>query len=226
MSSARRAGMPKLTPARALIVELVRRYSVLGFDCSNLEVQKLGWFLQRMIVSMGLPDPLDLRFEADKYGPYASRLRHLLDGLDGSYLHGEKRLADAGPLDSIWFEPSKKPELQAFLASDAASRFLPALESTARIIEGFESPLGMELLATVDWLIQEERSETTVGAIRKRLETWPSGQAAAARKLRVFDDRLLNLALKRLSSLDGQLGSEPRDRWPEEATPAPREQEG
>lgn len=226
MSSLKRTGMAKLTPARALIVELVRRYSVLGFDCSNLEVQKLGWFLQRMVVSMGLPDPFILRFVADKYGPYASGLRHLLDGLDGSYLHGEKRLADAGPLDSIWFEPSKKPELQAFLASDAASRFLPALESTARLIEGFESPLGMELLATVDWLIQEERCEATVGAIRKGLEDWPGGQAAAARKLRIFDDRMLTLTLKRLSSLDGQPGSDPRVRWPEETTPAPRGQEG
>ena len=226
MSHRKRTGGAKLTPARALLVELVRRYSVLGFDCSNIEVQKLGWFLQRMIVSMNLSDPLGFRFVANKYGPYAGRLRRLLDGLDGSYLHGDKRLADAGPFDSIWFEPSKKPELQAFLASDAASRFLPALESTTRIIEGFESPLGMELLATVDWLIQEGRCETEVVAIRKGLESWPGGQAAAARKLRIFDDRLLNLALKRLSSLDGQPGSDPRDRWPEEATPAPREQEG
>ena len=205
-SPPKRTGYSELTPARSLIVELVRRYSVLGFDCSNLEIQKLAWFLQRSIVSAGLPDPLDLRFVANRYGPYADRLRHLLDGLDGSYLHCEKRLADAAPLDSIWFESSKKPELQAFLASDAASRFLPALESTTRIIEGFESPLGMELLATVDWLIQEERCEATVGAIRKGLETWPGGQAAAARKLRIFDDRLLNLALGRLSSPDSQPG--------------------
>lgn len=205
-SPPKRTGYAALTPARSLIVELVRRYSVLGFDCSNLEIQKLAWFLQRRIVSASLPDPLDLRFVANKYGPYADRLRHLLDGLDGSYLHCEKRLADAGPLDSIWFEPSKKPELQAFLASDAAARFLPALESTTRIIEGFESPLGMELLATVDWLIQEGRCEATVGAIRKGLETWPGGQAAAARKLRIFDDRLLNLALGRLSSPDTQPG--------------------
>jgi len=196
----KRTGLAGLTPARALIVELVRRYSVLGFDCSNLEVQKLAWFLQRMIFSMNLPDPLDLRFVASKYGPYAERLRHLLDGLDGSYLHCEKRLADAGPLDAIWFEESKRAEVQGFLASDVASGFLPALESTGRVIHGFESPLGMELLATVDWLLQEGRCEGTVDAIRGGLATWPGGQMAAARKLRIFDDRLLRLALERLSS--------------------------
>jgi hypothetical protein len=200
MSPQKRTGRARLTPARALIVELVRRYSVLGFDCSNLEVQKLGWFLQRMIVSMGLPDPLDLRFVANRYGPYADQLRHLLDGLDGSYLHGEKPLAVAGPLDSIWFEPSKKAEFEGFLASDAASRSLPALESTARIIDGFESPLGMELLATVDWLLHEERRAPTVATIREGLRTWPGGRAAAARKLRIFDDRILGLALERLTT--------------------------
>ena len=94
----KRQGVKELTPARALIAELVRRYSILGLDCSNLEVQKLAWFLERTIQEQKLEDPLDLRFVANSYGPYAERLRHLLDGLDGSYLHSEKRLSDAGPL--------------------------------------------------------------------------------------------------------------------------------
>jgi hypothetical protein len=81
----KKEGLEKLTPARALIAELVRRYAVLGLDCSNLEIQKLAWFLQSSIRAMGLKDPLDLRFTPNKFGPYAERLRHLLNGLDGSY---------------------------------------------------------------------------------------------------------------------------------------------
>jgi hypothetical protein len=38
---AKRSGVEKLTPARALIAELVRRYWVLGMECTLLEVQKL-----------------------------------------------------------------------------------------------------------------------------------------------------------------------------------------
>jgi hypothetical protein len=90
-----------------MIAELVRRYSILGIQCTNLEVQKLAWFLQRTIDGLHLDNPLRLTFEANKYGPYADNLRHLLNGLDGSYLHCEKRLADAGPLAPIWFEDSK-----------------------------------------------------------------------------------------------------------------------
>ena len=101
---AKRSGVEKLTPARALVAELVRRYWVLGIECSLLEVQKLAYFLERSLARLKLDNPLDLRFEADKYGPYAPRLKHLLDGLDGSYLHCGKRLGDAGPFDVIWFE--------------------------------------------------------------------------------------------------------------------------
>ncbi len=64
-------GVEKLTPARALIAEMIRRYEALGFECSILEIQKLAWFLERMIRQLGLVDPLKLNFAADRYGPYA-----------------------------------------------------------------------------------------------------------------------------------------------------------
>jgi len=95
---AKPAGVRTLTPARAMVAEMVRRYWVLGSDCTYLEVRKLGWFLERAIRKLALPNPLDLPFTADRYGPNSDRLRHLLNGLDGSYLHSDKRLGDAGPL--------------------------------------------------------------------------------------------------------------------------------
>ena len=198
----KRDGLEELTPARALIAELVRRYSVLGLECTNLEVQKLAWFLHRMIGVLDLGDPLDLRFAADKYGPYADRLRHLLNGLDGSYLHCEKRLSDAGPFDLIWFEDSKRGKVQEYLHSPQASGYLPALEKTAEIIDGFESPLGMELLATVDWLISQDGCAPTVEALREGLASWPGGKTAARRKMKLLDGRLLRLALERLAMLE------------------------
>ena len=195
----KRAGLESLTPARALIAELVRRYSVLGLECTNLEVQKLAWFLHRSIASLGLPDPLALRFTANKYGPYADRLRHLLDGLDGSYLHCEKRLSDAGPFDLIWFEDTKRAAVSEYLQGSEASTYLPALDRASKVIDGFESPLGMELLGTVDWLLAERHVGRTVAAVKEALRTWPGGRTAAARKLKLFDDRLLGLAVERLA---------------------------
>jgi len=203
---AKRKGVEKLTAARALVAEIVRRYWILGIECSLLEVQKLAYFLERSIEILGIKNTLDLRFEADKYGPYATRLTHLLNGLDGSYLHCDKRLGDASPFDVIWFDDSKKDKVETYLKSEG-KLYGPALEMTADLIDGFESPLGMELLATVDWLIQKDGIKPERGAIRVALNGWAGGEQAAKRKQRLFEDRLIDLALHRLSSFGRTTGA-------------------
>jgi O-acetyl-ADP-ribose deacetylase (regulator of RNase III) len=196
---AKRAGVETLTPARALIAELVRRYWVLGMECSMLEIQKLAWFLERSIERLSPErNPLALQFSAHTYGPYANRLDHLLNKLDGSYLHSEKRISDANPFDAIWFDDSREAAVQAYLKS-AAKDDLPALEATVRLIDGFESPFGMELLATVDWLLTRDGVQACVPALRKGLRRWGGGGDAAARKDKLFDDKALGIALARLT---------------------------
>lgn len=195
---AKRTGVEKLTPARALIAELIRRYWILGMECSLLEIQKLAWFLERNIERTGL-EPLNLRFVPHKYGPYTDRLRHLLEGLDGSYLHCDKRISDADPLDVIWFNHERKTFVQTYLKSEA-KKYAPALETTTALIDGFASPFGMELLATVDWLLTKEGVAPEVSTVRERLRHWPGGDdAARRRKDRIFDDRAVGIALKRLA---------------------------
>lgn len=198
LSAPKRTGVEELTPVRAMVADLVRRYAVLGLDCTILEVQKLVWFLDRAISVRGVPSPLGLKFGANRYGPYSDPLRHLLDALDGSYLHCEKRLSDATPHDVIWFDPARRAEVEGYLKTDDVRPYREALEDTAAFIEGFESPLGMELLATVDWLLSRERVEPSVPALRRALAAWPGGAGAGERKARIFDDRMLGLALERL----------------------------
>jgi O-acetyl-ADP-ribose deacetylase (regulator of RNase III) len=198
-------GMEKLTPARALVVEMVRRYAVLGIECTLLEVHKLAYFMQQSVLRLQLADPLDLRFVANRYGPYAERLRHLLDALDGSYLHSDKRVADARPFDTIWFEESKRNYVETYLRSEA-QEYIPALEDTARLIDGFESPLGLEALATVHWLVTHGGSEATLDSIKRRLTSWPGGQGSAQRKLQLFNDDLLMLALERITVAQARVG--------------------
>ena len=197
-NNAKRNGVMKLTPARALVAEIIRRYWVLDIECTNLEVQKLCYFLERIICQMGISDPLNLQFVANKYGPYSDRLRHLLDGLDGSYLHCDKRLSDAGPSDTIWFDQEKRALLDLYLRNED-EQLLVILARTESCIEGFQSPLGMELLATVDWLIEREKCGRSVSHILEGLNHWPAGKAAATRKKRLFDARLVGLALSTLA---------------------------
>lgn len=196
----KKKGVEKLTPARAMIAELVRLYWVLGMECSLLEIQKLAWFLDRAIASEHLDNPLKLRFKAHNYGPYADNLRHLLDGLDGSYLKSDKRISDCAPLDVIWFNDSKRSAVETYLKTEAKD-WLPALEKTSHLIDGFESPYGMELLATVDWLLSKENVEPDVSALRENLLNWPAGERWAQRKVKLFDQSRLKLALERLQQV-------------------------
>jgi len=197
---AKRAGVEKLTPARALIAEIVRRYEVLGMECTLLEVQKLAWFVERALERFSSDNPLDLRFKAHRYGPYADRLRHLLEGLDGSYLHCDKRISDADPLDAIRFDESRKGHLAAYLKCTEFRPYRAALDFAVQLIDGFESPFGMELLSTVDWLLHREGCEPNVPSILAGLQHWPTTEPnAAERKTKLFDERTIGIALSRLA---------------------------
>ena len=52
----------KSTPARGLVAELVRRYSIIGFECTLLEIQKLGYFLERQVDVLDLENRFNFQF--------------------------------------------------------------------------------------------------------------------------------------------------------------------
>ncbi|MDA7980775.1 MAG: macro domain-containing protein [Pirellulales bacterium] len=193
-------GVEKLTPARAIIAELIRRYGILGMACSILEVQKLAWFFSRVIEDSDLADPLNLKFEANRYGPYSHGLSHLLNALDGSYLHCDKRIGDASPFDAISFDTEKLQRVANFFASAEGAVFVKVVEETDALIDGFQSPLGMEALATVDWLLKQKKAGSTLASVRDAIAKWPE-KKAAKRKQRLFSDKLLTASIERVQDL-------------------------
>ena len=194
---AKKVGVKALTPARALIAELIRRYWILGMECSLLEIQKLAWFLQRVIERSHIKNELNLKFEANFYGPYAHNLMHLINALDGSYLQSDKRIPDCDPLDVIWFNDQERDRVVTYLNTEAKD-FLPALESATQLIDGFESPYGMELLSTVDWLLTQEHCTPDLASVKLGIRNWPAGSQWAERKAKLFDDKSIQLAIDRL----------------------------
>jgi uncharacterized NAD-dependent epimerase/dehydratase family protein len=57
----------------------------------------------------------------------------------------------------------------------------------------------MELLASIDWLLAKGLSEPVVSSIQSGLRRWPSTEKEAAeRKVRLFDERNIGIALERL----------------------------
>jgi hypothetical protein len=74
----------------------------------------------------------DLRFAADRYGPYTDRLSHLLNALDGGYVRCAKPISDANRFDVIWLDISKRGDWGSWvpvsaLKGDCSENFLYAL---------------------------------------------------------------------------------------------------
>jgi len=178
------------TPLHALIAEFVRRYWVLGMECSLAEIHKLAWFLQRSMHCRVL------HFEVDRYGPCASELLQLLFELEGSYFRSWRPFTSIGPFDQIWFIDQNRGALQDYLLLHCQESS-PSLEKATRFIEGFESPFSLELLASVDWMVNRENVVPNLVEIRDSMACWPCVEGRA-RKAGLFDDRAIGIALERI----------------------------
>ena len=125
---------------------------------SLLEIHKLMYFLQEA------GEPLKLNFKAAPYGPYAENLRHVLNKLESHYIRG---YGDGGD------DPSKPIELAEGAGAEGQAilrqypETLQRFGQVSRLIGGFESPFGMELLATVHWVVDRQGAKTVAEAIEK-----------------------------------------------------------
>jgi len=175
---------PEMTPARALFVKLLEQYAALEYTCTLLEVQKLAYFLQEA------GEPLRLKYRAAHYGPYAANLNKVLERLEGHFIRG---YGDSqSPAATISLLRGAVEEADRFLADQPESR--DRLRRISKLIEGFETPYGMELLASVHWLAHydEKRIQGAAEAIAA-LHAWNP------RKRRLFKPPHIEIAWQRLT---------------------------
>lgn len=135
----------KMTRARALLISLIEMYRSQEYSLSRLEIQKLAYFLQ---IS---GEPMQLRYEKHQYGPYAHNLNHVLQLMEGKYIRGYgdgTQRAEIRPL------PQAIQSAHDFLTNDTAAQ--ARLTRIQRLITGFETPYGLELLATVHWVSSQD----------------------------------------------------------------------
>lgn len=149
--SMRKGDIPRMTAGRAALVGLMDRYlrGLLDPFVSLLEVHKLMYFMQEA------GEPLRLRFVKGPYGPYAENLRHVLNEIEGYYVSGYGAGGDT-PEKTLELVPGAVRDAQATLRERPES--LERFERVAGLVEGFESPFGLELLATVHWILVREHA--------------------------------------------------------------------
>jgi hypothetical protein len=153
-----------MTPGRAALVGLMDRYlaGLLDPFISLLEVHKLMYFMQEA------GEPLRLRLAKGPYGPYAENLRHVLIAIDGYYVSGYGESGDA-PDKTLELVPGAVADAHAALAERPETR--RRFERVTKLVEGFESPFGLELLSTVHWVTKHEGA-TTADSTVARTYAW------------------------------------------------------
>ena len=176
---------PALTRARALLIKLIEIYSQPGYKLGRLEIQKLAYFLQEA------SEPLSLKFVKHTFGPYADNLNFVLQRLEGHWIRGYGDRSRGGQMGLL---PHAAVEAGEFLKNDpdAVSR----LENVSRLIEGFENPHGLELLATVHWVAKHEMPLATDPEIAVfKVHAWN------ARKRKIFRPEHIKTAWNRIMNI-------------------------
>jgi len=159
---------PKWTPARALFVRVMDLYCRATYALTRLEVQKLAYFLQEA------GQPLKLRFVKHHYGPYADNLRPVLQRMEGHFIDG---YGDGTRSTRIRVRGDALGQARDVLAGDIESE--ARLDRVARLIEGFETPYSMELLATVHWVATREAGKApgTADLVLAGVRAWSERKA-------------------------------------------------
>jgi O-acetyl-ADP-ribose deacetylase (regulator of RNase III) len=186
------ATKPEMTPGRAALVGLMRRYlgAMMDSSITLLEIHKLMYFLQEA------GESLRLDYQKGTYGPYAKNLRHVLQRVNGYLISGYTADADS-PNEQVELLPGAVEEADAFLEDhpDTKKRF----DRVAELVDGFETPFGLELLATAHWVVVN--GEVTDGSVDGAFYAWGPNKAQ-------FTPEQIEIAVRRLSR-DGWLGADP-----------------
>jgi len=144
-----KAPPPMMTPSRACMIQLMDRYlaGLLDPFVTLLEIHKLMYFLQES------GEILRLRYTQGHYGPYSENLRHALRAVEGYFIYGYIDEGDK-PGRELALVPGAVADAKAILErySDTRER----LERVADLVDGFETPFGLELLSTVHWVVTRD----------------------------------------------------------------------
>lgn len=152
--------VPKMTAGRAALVELMDRYlkGLMDPFVSLLEVHKLMYFMQEA------GEPLRLKYQKAPFGPYADNLRHVMNAIEGHLISGYEDGGDA-PDKQIKLVPGAVEDARVFLNDKIVTQ--QNFKKVAELVDGFETPFGLELLSTVHWVVKNESAYSLEETVEK-----------------------------------------------------------
>lgn len=182
----------KLTDARALLLyvlfDLVRN----GEYVSEFSSEKVAYFLQKF----GARKYFKLTYQPNFYGPYSGKVRFLLNALNGSYIMGYSDMTKK-PFEPLTLIADGYEEVRRFI--EAKPELKKIAENTIGFLNGFYSDFALELLSSIDFISEQEKSLDR-NIINERLESWSD------RKRSMFSNpKYLDISLQHLSKVQRSL---------------------
>ncbi len=178
----------KLTDARALLLyalyDLVRN----GEYVSEFSSEKVAYFLQRF----GAGKYFKLNYQPNFYGPYSGKVRFLLNTLNGSYIMGYSDM-NKKPFEPLTLVADGYEEVKNFI--EAKPELKEIAEKTIKFLYGFYSDFALELLSSIDFISQQEKSLNR-DIVTGKLESWSN------RKRSMFSNpKYLDISLNHLGKM-------------------------
>lgn len=171
----------KLTDARALILYVMFYYELCGGEYSSLFVaNKIAFFFKRLKE----PSFARLKFTKDFFGPYSVGVDHLIKNLNGKYLRGMEQM-NAKPFERLELDYSRKNEVSLYIKTQLKADQLDRLKRLLKLIDGYQSALSLEILASVDFI---------------RSEHLYINEADTIKQMKEWNDRKKNLCLEKYIS--------------------------
>ncbi len=176
-----------MTFERAILLKTLNdfeKYFDGSFD--RISLQKIAYFLQALGVNFRL------EFARNLHGPYSHRLKEAYialekHGLIAGFLGGDRRSHVTNSGCAV---------AEEFFGKDGRNGD-ETIDRLSKLVQGYESPYGLELLSSVHWLAHHEK-HSPVEQIIAEMKSWNEN------KCNSFDDDTIRLAYKRLQE-DGLL---------------------
>ena len=185
-STASPIGDVALTPERAMMLYALFFYETQGEPANLFAANKLVYFLQRL----GEPVFGKYKFTPAHFGPYSTQVGRALHQLNGKYLIGLEQM-ELRAFDPLTLQYNTWKEVKQYVNETLPSASRERLGQLVRLVSGFQSPLSLEVLATVDYVRKENPGISLEDTIRKVWE-WND------RKRALFKERYIQIAYDHL----------------------------
>jgi O-acetyl-ADP-ribose deacetylase (regulator of RNase III)/uncharacterized protein YwgA len=171
----------KMTTGRAVFLKAIAALETpFGGALDRLSLQKIAYFLQVMGI------PLNLDFTKNLYGPYSEALKKAVVALESEY----KLIAGFQIEKEAHVTPAGYAAAEDFLKDDVQSEVI--IDKLSKLVDGFETPYGLELLSTVHTVAISGAGESYIDRIAFEMLAFEKN------KRNVFSKDEIRLALQRL----------------------------